>query len=106
MAYVYQVTFDIRLEQMNELEIGASLERILAYLRALLPGETGYITSRAMSSLNVPDRTHVIVQSVWDHWEDLARHRRSSLAEDKVLREFEPHVTLKDLTVHAYQEVA
>jgi len=106
MAYVYQVSFDIRPEQMDELEIGASLERVLAYLRALLPNEAGYITSRAMSSLDVPDRTHVIVQSVWNSWEDLARHRQASLAEDKVLSEFEPHVTLEGLTVHAYEEVA
>jgi hypothetical protein len=106
MAYVYQVSFDIHPEQMNELEIGASLERVLSYLRALLPGEAGYITSRAMSSLDDLDRTHVIVQSVWDHWEDLSRHRQSSLAEDKVLSEFEPHVTLEDLVVHAYEEVA
>ena len=106
MAYVYQVSFDIRPEQMGQLEIGASLERVLAYLRALLPSEAGYITSRAMSSLDYPERTHVIVQSVWDSWEDLARHRRSSLAEDKVLSEFEPHVALGDLAVHAYEEVA
>jgi hypothetical protein len=106
MAYLYQVSFDIRPAQMRELEIGASLERVLAYLRALLPGEAGYITSRAMSSLEDPDRTHVIVQSVWDRWEDLARHRQSSLAEDKVLREFEPHVALTDLTIGIFEEVA
>ncbi len=106
MAYVYQISFDIRPAQMNELEIGASLERVLAYLRALLPGEVGYITSRVMSSLDYPDWTHVIVQSVWDVWEDLARHRQSSLAENKVLSEFEPHVALEDLSMHAYEEVA
>ena len=106
MAYVYQVSFDIHPEQMDELRIGASLERVLAYLRALLPSEAGHMTSRAMSSLDYPDRTHVIVQSVWDTWEDLARHRQSSLAEDKVLSEFEPHVVLDDLSVHAYEEVA
>jgi hypothetical protein len=106
MAYVYQVSFDIRPEQMSQLEIGASLERVLGYLRALLPSEVGSITSRVMSSLDYPDRTHVIVQSVWDSWEDLARHRGSSLAEDKVLSEFEPHVALEDLVVHAYEEVA
>jgi hypothetical protein len=106
MAYVYQVSFEIRPEQMDELQIGASLERVLAYLRALLPSEVGHITSRAMSSVDVPDRTHVIVQSVWNSWEDLARHRQASLAEDKVLSEFEPHVTLEGLTAHAYEEVA
>jgi hypothetical protein len=34
MAYVYQVSFDIRPDQMNELQIGASLERVLGYLRS------------------------------------------------------------------------
>ena len=106
MAYVYQVSFDIHPEQMDELRIGASLERVLAYLRTLLPSEVGYITSRAMSSLDSPDWTHVIVQSEWDSWENLARHRQSSLAENKVLSEFEPHVRLEDLVAHTYEEVA
>jgi hypothetical protein len=51
----YQIGFDIRPEQMSELEIGASLERALGYLRILLPGETGHITSRAMYSLDRAD---------------------------------------------------
>ena len=106
MAYVYQVSFDIRPDQMSELEIGASLERVLAYLRSLLPGEAGHITSRAMYSLDVPDRTHLVFQSVWDTWDDLEAHRQSSLAEEKVLTEFEPHVALEDLAVHVYAEVA
>jgi hypothetical protein len=106
MAYVYQVCFDIQPDQMNELEIGAALERVLAYLRALLPSEPGYISSRAMSSLNDPDKTHLIVQSIWDGWSDLEQHQHSSLAEDKVLAEFQPHVSLQDMSACVYQEVA
>ncbi len=105
MAYVYQVSFDIRPDQMNELEIGASLERVLGYLRVLLPGEPGYMSARAMYSLDYTDRTHLVFQSIWDDWEDLEQHRQSSLAEDKVLTEFQPHVALHDLSVHVYQEV-
>jgi quinol monooxygenase YgiN len=105
MAYVYQVSFDIRPDQMSELEIGASLERVLGYLRVLLPSEPGFTSARALYSLEHRDKTHLIFQSVWDDWEDLEQHRRSSLAEDKVLTEFQPHVTLDDLSVHAYQEV-
>jgi hypothetical protein len=106
MAFIYQVSFDIRPDQMSELEIGASLERVLGYLRSLLPSEPGYVTSQAMASLNDPDKTHVIVQSVWDTWSDLEGHRRSTLAEDKVLNEFEPHVSLQDVNVCIYREVA
>jgi hypothetical protein len=106
MAYIYQVCFDIRPDQMSELEIGAALERVLAYLRALLPSEPGYISSRAMSSVDGADKTHLIVQSVWDGWSDLEQHRRSSLAEDKVLNEFQPHVSLQDVSACIYQEVA
>jgi hypothetical protein len=106
MAYIYQVCFDIRPEQMSELEIGASLERVLSYLRSLLPSEPGYVTSQALSSLNDPDKTHLIVQSTWDSWSDLEGHQRSALAEDKVLSEFQPHVALQDVSVCIYQEVA
>jgi hypothetical protein len=106
MAYVYQVSFDIRPEQMSELQVGASLERVLAYLRTLLPGQPGHITSRAFYSLDVVDRTHLIFQSIWEAWDDLEAHRGSSLAENKVLTEFQPHVTLEALDVHVYEEVA
>jgi hypothetical protein len=106
MAYVYQVGFGIRPDQMSELKIGASLERVLAYLRTLLPSEAGYITSRAMNSVDVPGSTHLVFQSVWESWDDLENHRRSSLSEDKVLAEFKPHVELQDLTVHVYEEVS
>jgi Antibiotic biosynthesis monooxygenase len=105
MAYTYQVGFDIRPEQMGELRIGASLERVLAYLRTLLPGEPGHINSRALSSLDIPDRTHVLFESTWETWDDVEAHRKSSLAEDKVLAEFEPHVSLQDLNIHVYQDV-
>jgi quinol monooxygenase YgiN len=91
---------------MEQLRIGAALERVLGYLRTLLPSETGYITARAMYSVDRDDRTHLVFQSVWETWEDLEAHRESELAEDKVLTEFEPHVELNDLVVHVYEEVA
>jgi quinol monooxygenase YgiN len=106
MAYIYQVGFDIRPGQMSELQIGASLERVLAYLRTLLPGEVGYITARAMYSVDVPDRTHLVFESVWEDWDDLESHRGSSISEDKVLAEFKPHVEMQDLTVRVYEEVS
>jgi hypothetical protein len=105
MAYTYQVGFNIRPDQMSELQIGTSLERVLAYLRALLPGERGHSSSRALSSLDIPGRTHILFESSWETWDDVEAHRRSSLAEEKILAEFEPHVTLQDLDVHVYRDV-
>jgi quinol monooxygenase YgiN len=105
MAYIYQVSFDIRPDQMSELEIGSSLERVLAYLRTLLPSQPGHINSRAMHSLDMQNRTHLVFQSAWETWDDLQAHRQSSLAEDKVLTEFAPHVSLEDLSARAYEEV-
>ncbi len=106
MAYIYHVGFDIDANQMTELEIGSALERVLGYLRTLLPAERGFITSRAMRSIGLPGKSHLVFQSVWEEWEDVGRHRESSLAEDKVLKEFEPHVALTDLTSRIYEEVS
>jgi hypothetical protein len=74
----------------------------------LLPSETGFLTARAMYTLEPDDEgeIHLIFQSVWDRWEDLHAHQESSLAEDKVLREFAPHIELEDLRVRIYEEVA
>jgi hypothetical protein len=106
MAYFYHIGFDIAPAQMNQLQVGASLERTLGYLRTLLPSDPGYITVRAAYSVDGKDSVHVIVESEWDSWEELQHHHESSLAEDKILLEFEPHVELKDLTVRIYREVA
>jgi hypothetical protein len=106
MAYFYQITFDVHTEDMSELEIGGSLERTLGYLRTLLPSEAGYMTIRAARSIEVEDHVHLQVESEWETWQDLKQHRASSLAEEKVLREFEPHVELEDLTIRVFEEVA
>ncbi|MGD2078882.1 MAG: hypothetical protein PVH18_10890 [Chloroflexota bacterium] len=105
MAYIYQVYFDIEPEQMNQLEIGASLERVLGYLRTLLPSQMGFISARAIYSLDIPEKTHLIFQSIWDTWDDIDAHRNSSLLENKILAEFEPHVPLENLVAHIYEEV-
>ncbi len=105
MAYLYQVSFNISLKQMDELTVGAALERVLGYLRALLPSEPGFISARALYSLDIADRTHLIFQSLWDRWEDIDTHQRSELLENKVLNEFQPHVELADLNCHVYEEI-
>jgi hypothetical protein len=48
----------------------------------------------------------LMFQSVWEHWEDLLAHRDSSLAEEKILRESQPHVELGEMRVCVYEEVA
>lgn len=105
MAYMYSVSFDIPRERMKELEIGSALERVLGYLRALLPAEPGFTTVRALHSVDEDNRVSVLVESIWETWDDLVEHRSSSFAEDKVLNEFEPHVEIGDLDARVYEEV-
>ena len=66
MAYAFQVDFDIRPDQMSELEVGASLERVLGYLRTLLPGEPGFVSARALYSLDIPGKTHLVFRHLAD----------------------------------------
>ena len=106
MAYIYEVSFDIDSDKMNQLKIGASLERVLGFLRTLLPSEEGYVTARALYSLGSEDTTHIIFQSEWQDWEDLEQHVTSSLLEDKVLKEFDPHIKLENLTSRTLNEIA
>jgi hypothetical protein len=68
MVAFLQVSFDIKPEQMNELEIGSSLERTLGYLKTLLPCEPGFIAARGMYSLDIEGITHLIFETVWDTW--------------------------------------
>lgn len=105
MAYIHEVGFDIFPEEMEQLRIGAALERTLGYLRTLLPNQPGYITARAMFSLDRPETIHLIFQSVWETWDELEAHANSRLAEYQVLEDFEPHVELEEISVHLYQEV-
>jgi hypothetical protein len=106
MAYIYEVSFDIGSNQLNALKIGASLERVLGYLRTLLPSEVGYITSRALYSLSSEEITHVVFMSEWEEWEDMDQHRQSPMLEDKIILEFDPHIQLEHLTERIYNEVA
>jgi hypothetical protein len=104
MAYIYQVSFDLPPERQADLVTGSQLERVLGYLRTAQPDEPGFTTARATYSLDLPDRIRVIVESVWDHWEDLENHRKSKLAEDKILKEFS-HLSPDQLEIRTYREV-
>lgn len=105
MAYIYQIGLNIDADRMGELKIGASLERVLGYLRTLLPSQEGYITSRAMHSLENESQVRVVIESVWQDWETFTDHRDSNLAEDKIMLEFEEHINRDQLERSAYEEV-
>jgi quinol monooxygenase YgiN len=105
MPYIYETSFRIRPDQMDELQIGHSLGRVLAFLKAQLPDEHGYMTSQALYSLDDPDATRLVLLSEWGSWEALQKHRDSALAETKVLSEFEPHISPKDMDTRVYAEI-
>ena len=105
MAYIYNISFDIQADQMSEIKIGGSLERVLGYLRTLLPGEQGYITSRALFSINEGSLRHIIFLSEWQTWEDISKHKQSNLIEDKILNEFSPHIQWENLKIQLFAEI-
>ncbi|MFN2302596.1 MAG: hypothetical protein ACK2TV_02590 [Anaerolineales bacterium] len=105
MAYIYRIGFDIDHDDMKQLRIGASLERALGYLRTLLPNQDGFISARAMHTLEKENPAHLVFESTWETWEDFKKHIASSLAEDKILKEFEPHIKLEDLSTRIYEDV-
>jgi len=105
VPYIYEVSFDIAPEQMDKLDVGSSMARVLGYLRALLPSEHGFVTSQAMYSIDDPERTRLVLRSEWGSWEALVRHRESELLETKVLEEFDPHVPEDAITTRVYAEV-
>ena len=105
MPYLYEVSFDIRNDQMSELEIGQSLERLVGYLKVRLPSQPGFVVSDAWYSVDDPGATRVVARSEWTDWPDLVRHRASSALEDHVFEEFEPHVSKDAVTIRTYAEV-
>ena len=106
MAYIYHISVKIHPDQMDELAIGASLERVLGYLRTLLPSQDGYITSRAMRSVSEDNEDILVVfESVWQDWVTFKDHMSSTLAEDKILVEFGPDVDRTKLQKSTFVEV-
>ncbi|MCB9453035.1 MAG: hypothetical protein H6672_16485 [Anaerolineaceae bacterium] len=105
MAYILQVGFEIPIDKISDLELGASLERVLGFLRTTLPNEDGFLTSRAMRAVEATHRVHVIVETTWENWEAIQKHRQAGMAEDKVLREFGTHISQNHLVVRTYQEI-
>jgi hypothetical protein len=107
MSYIYHISFNIDRSEIDQLSIGKSLQNSLGYLRALLPGEPGYITSRAMYLISDYEKTHIIFESVWETWDDIEMHRKISiLDESRLLNEFQMKVTLQNLEAKIYEEVS
>ena len=104
MPYIHETSFTVSPDEMDELQIGHSLGRTLAYLKALLPDEHGFMTSRALYSIDDPATTRIVLLSEWGSWEALERHNDSALAEAKALVEFE-HMKPSDLTTRIYAEI-
>ncbi len=106
MAYVYEITFDIPGSDYQQMRLGESVQVALAYLRALLPNEPGYITSRAMYSLNHTELTHIVFQSVWEDWDSLLHHRtHSRLNGANLLNEFKLEVEPLNLHTNVFEEI-
>lgn len=105
MAYFYEVSFDLHKGEIDELEMGHSLQRVLGFLKVNLPGQTGHVTSSAMYSVDDPEKTRIVFMSEWNTWEDVVNHCESTLFEDKVLTEFGPQITPDRLVHRFYAEV-
>lgn len=105
MPYLYEVSFDITPDQMSQLEIGQSLERLVGYLKIRLPVQGGFMFATAWYSVDDPEKTRVVTRSEWSDWSDVVEHRKSSILEDHIFEEFEPHVNPDNVTIRTYAEV-
>ena len=105
MPYVYELTFDIPSEGIAEIDrVGASLDRVVAYLRAIVPDFEGYMGSRAMFSIDKPDAVTVRFETVWEGWRDAEGHIRSAYQPAKVFEHF-GYVDPQTMNIRIYQEV-
>ncbi len=106
MPFVHEVAFDIPVDRAIDLKIGKGLQRVIGFLRSLLPNEPGFVSARAMHSVGQSNVVHVVIQSVWEYWDDLIAHNASRMAAEKVLAEFGGVVPTGGLTVRTYEEIS
>lgn len=105
MPYVYEVSFDIRPDQMSQVEVGQSLERLVGYMKIRLPVQPGFVFADVWYSVDDPEKTRIVARSEWSEWCDVRGHRESSVLEDHLFVEFDPHVSPDDITIRTYAEV-
>lgn len=108
MPYIYRTTFDIAAKDVDQLEIGRSLQLSMAYLKTFLANEPGFINARAMYSLlHGGGDIHVAFESTWEDWASLTQHRdTSAFAEGKMLHRFELKIEPKNVAEHVFEEIA
>ena len=105
MPYVYEVSFEIKPDQMSQLEIGQSLERLVGYMKIRLPVQPGFVFADAWYSVDDPATTRIVARSEWSDWPDVEGHRKSAILEDHLFEEFDPHVKPGDIAIRTYAEV-
>jgi hypothetical protein len=105
MAYIYEVSFSLDPVQLEQLKIGRSLEKVIGYMRVLLPSQPGFVSTSGLQEVNSDGKPNLVFLSEWETWEDLLAHRQSSLTEDKVLLEFDPHIQKEHLVRRIYREI-
>ncbi len=107
MPYIYLTVFDMEARDIGQLEIGRSMQLSLAYLKAFLANEPGFINARAMYSLADKEITHIMFESTWEDWASLTNHReKSPFAEGKMLHQFELKVEPFNFASDIYEEIA
>ena len=107
MPYINQITFDVETSNLDQLQIGRSLQLSIAYLKSFLADEPGFINARAMYSLEPGNLVNIAFESSWEDWDYLDQHRnRSPFTEEKMLTRFEMKVSPLNLANHIYEEIA
>ncbi len=106
MPYVYQTFFDLKPEDIETVKLGHNLGNVLAYFKAVLPDEPGFVTTRVMVSMLHTDKATVVLESVWENWESFVDHlEKSHFVEPKFLPQFELDVQPVDIRSAVYEEV-
>jgi hypothetical protein len=105
MVYVYQVSLDIEATALNQLEVEQSLAQLVRYLHARLEDQLGFVNVRAMFSLDRPQDIWLVLQSVWETWDDVLDHRNSSLLGKELVAAFTPHADRDRLSSTLFEQV-
>ncbi len=104
--YTIELSFLIPSSRIDQLVgIGNSIERGIGYMRSLLPSEPGFVTARAMYTIDDANTTQVVFHSVWEEWQDLENHRHSYLDERRLIKEFTPALSVENINIRIYSEV-